>query len=205
MRPALWHPPIEPSPAEVAILKRIRRAKLFVFLRHHRHALFSEAFQHELAAIYKDAPQGQPPVPPAQLALALILQAYTGVSDDEVIEATTMDRRWQLVLDCLDTETPPFSKGTFVTFRSRLLAQQLDRRLLERTVELAATTGAFGSRQLRAALDSSPLWGAGRVEDTYNLLGHALRKALGVIARQQGWELADVAQAAGADLLAARA
>jgi len=114
-----------------------------------------------------------------------------------------MDRRWQLVLDCLDTETPPFSKGTFVSFRSRLIAQHLDRRLLERTVELATTTGAFGSRQLRAALDSSPLWGAGRVEDTYNLLGHALRKALGVIARQQGWELADVAQDAGAELLAA--
>jgi hypothetical protein len=35
-------------------------------------------------------------------------------------------------------------------------------------------------------LVSSPLWGAGRVEDTYNLLGHALRKAVGVIARQQG-------------------
>jgi hypothetical protein len=203
MRPSRWQPPLEPSAAEDKILNRIRRAKLFVFLRHHRHALFSEPFQHELAALYKDAPQGQPPVPPAQLALALILQAYTGVSDDEVIEATTMDRRWQLVLDCLDTETPPFSKGTLVTFRARLIEQQLDRRLLERTVELAASTGAFGSRQLRAALDSSPLWGAGRVEDTYNLLGHALRKALGVIARQQGWELADLARAAGADLLAA--
>ena len=202
MRPALWQPPVEPSAAEHAILKRIRRAKLFIFLRHQRHALFSDAFQHELATLYRDAPQGQPPVPPAQFALALILQAYTGVSDDEVIEATTMDRRWQLVLDCLDTQTPPFSKGTLVTFRTRLLAHQLDRRLLERTVELAATTGAFGARQLRAALDSSPLWGAGRVEDTYNLLGHALRKALGVIARQQGWELAHLAHAAGADLLA---
>jgi IS5 family transposase len=203
MRPVIWQPPLEPSAAEHAILKRIRRAKLFVFLRHHRHTLFSEAFQHELAALYKDSPQGQPPLPPAQIALALILQAYTGVSDDEVIEATTMDRRWQLVLDCLDAQTPPFSKGTFVSFRSRLLAQHLDRRLLERTIELAATTGAFGPRQLRAALDSSPLWGAGRVEDTYNLLGHALRKALGVIARQQGRELADVAQDAGAEVLAA--
>src|SRR3954452_11915903 len=203
MRPALWQPPIEPSPAELSVISRIRRAKLFVFLRHHRHALFSDPFQHELADLYTDAPQGQPPVPPAQLALALILQAYTGVSDDEVIEATTMDRRWQLVLDCLDTQTSPFSKGTLVIFRSRLIEKQMDRRLLERTVDLAATTGAFGSRQLRAALDSSPLWGAGRVEDTYNLLGHALRKALGVIARQQGWELADLAQDAGADLLAA--
>ena len=49
-----------------------------------------------------------PPIPPAQLALATIVQAYTGVSDDEVIEATLMDRRWQLVLDCLDTEQAPF-------------------------------------------------------------------------------------------------
>ena len=201
MRPLLWQPPLDLSPAEQAIVKRVRRAKLFVFLRHHRHALFSEPFQQELATLYKDAPQGQPPVPPAQLALALILQAYTGVSDDEVIEATTMDRRWQLVLDCLDVETAPFSKGTFVTFRIRLIEQQLDRRLLERTVELAAATGAFAARQLRAALDSSPLWGAGRVEDTYNLLGHALRKALGVIARQQGRELADVARDAGTGLL----
>ena len=53
-------------------------------------------------------------------------------------------------------------------------------------MELAAQTGGFGARALRAALDSSPLWGAGRVEDTLNLMGHALRKALGVIAVLQG-------------------
>jgi transposase len=202
MRPPLWHPPVELSPAEHAIIKRIRRAKLFVFLRQHRHTLFADPFQQELATLYKDQPQGHPPVPPAQLALATLLQAYTQVSDDEVIEATTMDRRWQLVLDCLDCETSPFSKGTLVAFRQRLIAQQVDRRLLERTVEIAAASGAFGSRQLRAALDSSPLWGAGRVEDTYNLLGHALRKALGVIARQQGRGLRAVAEEAGASLVA---
>ena len=202
MRPPLWHPPVELSLAEHAIIKRIRRAKLFLFLRQHRHTLFADPLQQELLTLYKDQPQGHPPVPPAQLALATLLQAYTQVSDDEVIEATTMDRRWQLVLDCLDSDTPPFSKGTLVAFRQRLIAQHMDRRLLERTVELAATSGAFGSRQLRAALDSSPLWGAGRVEDTYNLLGHALRKAVGVIARQQGRGLPAVAKEAGAPLVA---
>jgi hypothetical protein len=45
MRPPLWHPPIELSTAEHAIITRIRRAKLCVFLRQHRHALFAEAFQ----------------------------------------------------------------------------------------------------------------------------------------------------------------
>ena len=202
MRPPLWHPPVELSPAEHAIIKRIRRAKLFVFRRSHRQTLFADSFQQELLTLYKDQPQGHPPVPPAQLALATLLQAYTQVSDDEVIEATTRERRWQLVLDCLDCDTPPFSTGTLVVFRQRLIAQQLDRRLLERTVELAAASGGFGPRQLRAALDSRPLWGAGRVEETYNLLGHALRKALGVIARQQGRGLCAVAEEAGASLVA---
>jgi DDE family transposase/transposase-like protein DUF772 len=187
VRPVVWRPPQEPSPAEQAVIKAVRRAKLFVFLRLHRHELFDERFQAELAAAYADKPKGQPPVPPAQLALAMILQAYTGVSDDEVIEATVMDRRWQLVLDCMGAEDPPFSKGTLVGFRKRLIERNLDRRLVERTVELAAATGEFGARALRAALDSSPLWGAGRVEDTFNLMGHALRKALGVIAVLQGW------------------
>src|SRR5437588_2038090 len=113
-----------------------------------------------------------------------------------------MDRRWQLVLDCWDTASAPFSKGTLVGFRTRLIAAELDRRLVERTVALYGQQhGLPRARQLRAALDSSPLWGAGRVEDTYNLLGHALRKALGVLARQQGRGQAEVANEAGASLL----
>ena len=200
VRPVVWRPPAEPSPAELAVIKAVRRAKLFVFLRLRRHELFDEQFQAELAQAYVDSPKGQPPVPPARLALATILQAYTGVSDDEVIEAAVMDRRWQLVLDCLGAEEPPFSKGTLVGFRKRLIEKNLDRRLIERTVELAARTGGFGARALRAALDSSPLWGAGRVEDTLNLMGHALRKALGVIAVLQGR-----GQAAGTAIVAAQA
>jgi Transposase domain (DUF772) len=161
VRPVVWRPPVEPSPAEQAVIKAIRRAKLFVFLRQHRHELFDEEFQAELAETYVDSPKGQPPVPPARLALATILQAYTKVSDDEVIEATVMDRRWQLVLNCMNAEEPPFSKGTLVGFRKRLIERDLDRRLVERTVELAAATGGFGARALRAALDSSPVVGGG--------------------------------------------
>jgi len=200
VRPVVWRPPVEPSPAELAVIKAVRRAKLFVFLREHRHELFDEQFQDELAEAYVESPKGQPPVPPARLALALILQAYAKVSDDEVIEATVMDRRWQLVLDCMGAEEPPFSKGTLAGFRKRLIERDLDRRLVERTVELAARTKGFGARALRAALDSSPLWGAGRVEDTFNLVGHALRKALGVIAVLQGR-----GQAAGITMLAQQA
>ena len=124
-------------------MKKIRKAKLFVFLRQHRHELLDEAFQQELASLYRQAERGQPPVAPAMLALALILEAYTGVSDDEVIEATVMDRRWQLVLDCLDTDEAPFSKGTLVAFRKRLIEAQMDRRLIERTIEIASQSQAL--------------------------------------------------------------
>lgn len=201
MRPRAWCPPVEPTPDESAVIERIKRAKLFVFLRKHRHELFDGPFQAQLGTIYRDSPQGQPPIPPARLALATILQAYTGASDDEAIEAMVMDRRWQLVLDCLDAQEPPFSKYTLVAFRKRLIEHEMDRRLMERTIELAARTRSFGHKGLRAALDSSPLWGTGRVEDTYNLLGHALRKALGVIARRQGRGLAEVAAEAGAPVV----
>ena len=62
MRPSFWQPPVEPSADEQAIIQRIRRAKLFVFLRHHRHELFDEAFQADLAKLYQDSPLGQPPI-----------------------------------------------------------------------------------------------------------------------------------------------
>jgi hypothetical protein len=136
VRPRVWQPPVECSRLELAVMQRVKRARLFVWLREHRHELLDEAFQAELAGMYDPRPLGQPPVPPAQLALATILQAYTGASDDEVLEATVMDRRWQLVLDCMDHAQPPFSKGTLVGFRARLIAADLDRRLVERTVEL---------------------------------------------------------------------
>src|SRR5438067_1925625 len=95
MRPPLWQPAEALSRLEQTVLRRIRRAKLFVFLRLQRHTICDEAFQEELATLYADRPKGHPPVPPALLALATILQAYTGVGDAEAVEATVMDRRWR--------------------------------------------------------------------------------------------------------------
>src|SRR4028118_1753555 len=201
MRPPLWHPPIELSDPESLIIKRIKRAKLFTFLRLNRSLIFNNEFQEELATIFKDSTVGHSPVPPAQLALAIILQAYLGISDDEVIEEMMMDQRWQLVLDCLNCEIPPLGKATLVRFRKGLIKKELDQCLIDRTVEIATQKGGFGSSQLKAALDSSPLWGTGKVEDTYNLLGHALRKAVSVIAAGQGREPAEIAELAGAPIL----
>jgi hypothetical protein len=179
----MWHPPIALTPEEHKIAARTRKArKFFVFVREHRHALLDTTFQDTLAETYSAEPGGKEPVAAGMLALVTLLQAYGHVGDRDAGELTVMDKRWQMVLDGLGAEQPPLSQGTLWNFRMRLMAYDLDKILLERTVTLAERTGGFGARQLRAALDSTPLVGAGRVEDTLNLLGHALRKAVGLAA-----------------------
>ena len=129
--------------------------------------------------------------------MATLLQAYCNVGDQEAVECSIMDRRWQIVLDCLDCHNPPFSQGTLANFRNRMIAHGLDKDLLDRTVEVAEEYGGFSPRQLRVALDSSPLFGAGRVEDTFNLLGHAMAKSVKVIAKQRGEKPREVIEQAG--------
>lgn len=70
------------------------------------------------------------------------------------------------MLGTLGEESAPFGQGTLVRFRTRMMAHELDRKLVDRTVELAKKSGTVSWKKLRVALDSSPLQGAGRVEDT---------------------------------------
>jgi transposase len=55
---------------------------LFAAVRSFSLPLLPKLSPWDYARLYQNGPLGQPPVPPAQLALAIILQAYTGVSDD---------------------------------------------------------------------------------------------------------------------------
>ena len=201
-----WEPREELSRQEQALMKRLDRVrKLLGFLRVHRRRLFDDAFQDELATMYRDTGAGKPPVPPALMAMATFVQAYLGVSDAEMVELTVVDLRVQMVLDRLGADTPAFSQGALVDFRDRLIRADMDRRLLERTVELARETGDFDARKLprslRVAVDSSPFEGAGRVEDTFNLLGHAARNLVRCVARLLRWRPTTVAERAGAEVL----
>ena len=197
----LWMPPVETSDEEKRLLSRCKKSRLFVFLREHRHELFDESFQREFLATYPERKSGKKPVAPALLAMVTVLQAALHVSDEDAVEFAVMERRWQMVLGTLGEDEPPFSQGSLVNFRARMIAHDLDRRLLERTVELAKQTRGFGATALRAAFDSSPLFGAGRVEDTFNLIGHAVRDVLETIALREGKSRDEVAVQAGIPLL----
>jgi len=176
-----WSPGTALSRKEEFLIKRLKRTrKLFAFLRLHRHELFDDEFQAELEGMYRNTGAGDEPVPPALMCMVTILQGYLQISDAEAVEMSIVDMRWQMVLGCLGAEDPPFSQGGLQNFRERLIGADMDRRLLERTIELARKTKEFDwkklPKDLRVAVDSRPLDGAGRVEDTFNLLGHAARK-----------------------------
>lgn len=205
-----WNPSTEITTREAYLLKRlVRTKKLFRFLREHRLDLFDDSFQDDLASMYRESDEGKEAVPPAQLAMAILLQAYTGSSDAEAIENAVVDARWRMVLGTLgpDEDEPPFSQGTLQRFRQRMIAHDMDRRLLERTVELAKKTRGFDYKKLpkdvRLAVDSRPLTGAGKVEDTFNLLGHAARKLLKCAAAIVGVEPREVAESIDAPALIA--
>jgi hypothetical protein len=195
----LWEPPVELSSREERIVKRCAKRRVFVFLRELRHRIFDEEMQRKLLAAYDRRDR----VPAAQLALASLLQAALGVPDHEVVELTAMDLRWQMVLDCLGEEEPIFSQGTLFYFRQRLIEHDLDRELFDKTVRLARETGGFSATHLRAAFDASPLWGAGRVEDTFNLIGRAAKHVVRTAAEMTGRPFAELAQEAGIPVVAA--
>lgn len=194
-----WNPPVELSSREQRIIKRCAKRRVFVFLRELRHRIFDDEMQEKLRSAYDREER----VPPAQLALASLLQAALGVPDHEVVELTVVDIRWQMVLDCLGAEEPIFSQGTLFNFRQRLIEHDLDRELFDKTVRLAREMGGFSGAHLRAAFDASPLWGAGRVEDTINLIGRAAKHVVRSAAEQLGRPFADVAKEAGIPVVAA--
>lgn len=202
-----WTPREQLNKQEQFVIGRLKRTgKLFAFLRMQRHVLFDEAFQQELESMYRVTGEGKVPIAPALLAMVVVLQAYTGTSDAEAVEHAILDARWQLVLGTSGHKKPPFSQGTLQAFRDRLVEHDMDRRLLERTIEVARRTEAFDwkklPRQLRVTVDSRPLVGAGRVEDTINLLAHAARKVLSCAAELSNTTPARLAAKAGVPLLA---
>src|SRR5438034_1030420 len=99
MRPTTWRPAVELSETERTIVKQIRRAKLFVWLREHRHELFDERFQAELSAAYPEGSMGQPPVAPALLALLALATILQGHGSHHLVNS--FDLRYYSVRRCL--------------------------------------------------------------------------------------------------------
>src|SRR5690606_36509782 len=108
-----WRAQVEISEEEEDILRLCKKQSFWSFLRLHRHEHLDEEVRAALAAMYSVGEKGgRPPSIPERLLLAMLLQVAFGVADHEVPTLTAVDKRWQMVLDCLGVTEPVVSQGT---------------------------------------------------------------------------------------------
>jgi transposase len=160
-----------------------------------------ELFRDEAFAGLSVLDNGRPSVPPSLLAVALVLQTYDGVSDDEAKQRADYDLRWKVALG-VELDTRPFAKSTLQEFRAQLIVHEEQAAIFQQSLELAKRRGKFRTktgeqRKLKVALDTTNILGRGAVKDTYNLLGDGIVKLARVLAKLSRRPLGAWAEAEG--------
>lgn len=120
--------------------------------------------------------RGRPSAPPALLCKVLLLMFHDNVSDRQAEERARYDLRWKAALG-LGIDEVGFDATTLCRFRARLLLHQKERDFFLETVKAAREHGLI-SAEVAEVVDSTPVLGAGAVQDTYTLLRSAVRKML---------------------------
>ena len=142
----------------------------YVYLAEHRHELFRDE---DFASLYC-LDNGRPSIAPSVLAVALLLQWYDSVSDEEAARRARLDLSWKVALG-IELMDVPFVKSVLCEFRNKLILHKQQKRFFDLSLKHARTQGFFKSRNIQIALDTTPIFGRGAVEDTYNMLAEALR------------------------------
>lgn len=146
-----------------------------------------ELFKDEdFAGLYRDE-YGRPSVPPSQLCIALLLQTYEGVSDEEAIERTAYDLRWKVALR-LKLDEKLCAKSTLQLFRAKLVVHEQYGQIFEGSVTACRRAGLLKRRKLDVAIDTTPVLGRGAVKDTYNLISDQIRTVVNEACALKGWE-----------------
>ena len=125
----------------------------------------------------------------------LLLQGYEDLSDRKAIERMAFDLRWKAVLG-VEVHDRAVGQATLVEFRARVQLHEKMEEAFGRFLSALLEAGVMTADQVQV-MDSSAIWGQGAVEDTYNLIGSAVRKLLGVASRRRGHSPSDVAGALG--------
>ena len=178
--------------ADQQYLGLVGEDSFYGFLARHGRELFRDA---DFGALYCPD-NGRSSVPPSLLCVALLLQSHDRVSDAEATRRAKLDLSWKVALG-LDIEARPFAKSTLQLFRSQLVIHGQAQAIFRRSLEFARRTGYLRDRKMKAAVDTTVIFGRGAVEDTYNLIAHGVAKLCRVLARLAGQEPAQWAAAQG--------
>ena len=149
----------------------------------------------DFVALYRED-FGRPCVPPSQLAVALLLQAYDSVSDEEAIARSAFDLRWKVALG-LELDEKLCAKSTLQRFRAQLILQEAAGQIFERGVEACRAAGLLKRTKLSAAIDSTPILGRGAVRDTVNLVSDGIRHLVQEACALKGWAREETLAAEG--------
>jgi hypothetical protein len=123
------------------------------------------------------AGMGRPSIPPSLLMRTVLLQMRDDVSDREAARRAAKDLDWKRALG-LEADEVPFHHTSLSVFRSRLLVNDADERVLLATLARAVEAGLFPKRVL-GIVDSTGVMGAAAVADTFMLLRQAIAKVGG--------------------------
>lgn len=123
--------------------------------------------------------RGRPSVPPVLLSKVLLLMFHDNVSDRQAEERARYDLRWKSALG-LGIDEVGFDSTALCRFRARMVLHKKERQFFERTVKAAKEYGLIRA-EVAEVIDSTPVLGAGAVQDTYSLLRSAIRKVLKVV------------------------
>lgn len=127
---------------------------------------------------------GRPSIPPSRLAMVMLLQYRTGLSDREAMEAVRWDLRWKAALD-LPVDHAGWDPSTMTRYRARLLLHGKERLVLENSLRVAGELGLLGA-PAEQIVDSTPMLGAAATQDTVRLVRSGVRKLIDAVAAADG-------------------
>ena len=159
------------------VAKKIDEDSVYALVHHLGPRLLRDE---DYAEMY-DLEDGRPSLPdvsgwPSLLAGILLLQRHEDVSDREAIRRLQFDLRWQYALH-LPVDYGGMPHSNLSHFRARLIVHELEGWAFDRFLEMAEETGALDPDEAQA-IDSSHIFGAAAVQDTYELLQGGLRGLL---------------------------
>ncbi|MCP3937600.1 MAG: IS1182 family transposase [Actinomycetia bacterium] len=140
------------------------------FLAQHRKALFTDDM---FADLFRSG-RGRPSIPADVIAVVMVLQADTGLSDRKAVARLRSDIGWKAACG-LALDDAGFDSTVLVLWRRRL-RDSADPKRIDRTVRgVVDATGVLAGKRLRA-LDSTVLDDAVARQDTITMLAQQIRR-----------------------------
>ena len=161
---------IPPIPPETVLVAKAAfpHGNVYMQMRDELGSIYDDAL---FASVYAEV--GQPAIPPWRLALVSVMQFAENLSDRQAAEAVRARIDWKYALS-LELTYPGFDFSVLSEFRSRLLANGVQRRLFDLIQERFRERGWMKARG-KQRTDSTPVLAAIRTLRRLEVVGETMR------------------------------